>query len=438
MKKIKQEISKCEETRGSDIIEAIKGKMSKYKEIWESNITGSWESRFWKAVALSYIEQDVELERQRIFVTQISFYPNLIKSLISILNNVKKEFACKISLDITFFSTLLPRHYWNFPLEYKDQDNVCIDAPDFLDTYRESIKDYVNTGADISINIERILVIAVGSTRNVDGNTILFCEKDLNRDKQYLIPDPAVGKKSFSHFIEQNKSYRDQYLIDIDDLGRTTDLYKKRKNEKSQIYLLENKSKKQIQRNTLYDYYIKKLHSTGGARKLIVCDESWEDRCKKGSGYCVEKQFDSVSPNLSVIKIKIENDVLEDEKKEFEYALDTYMDLKMGIVKLQICDLKENIELKKHISELYNQSKKLRDNTKDVITDQNNLENLLDAIYIYGVERGRDTLQPLIKEVTDKLNRNLSQDTLVKVLTLSKGKKMTFDLLTQINAALCG
>ena len=41
-------------------MKGIKDKISEYERIWEPKITESSESRFWKAVALSYIEQDVE------------------------------------------------------------------------------------------------------------------------------------------------------------------------------------------------------------------------------------------------------------------------------------------------------------------------------------------------------------------------------------------
>lgn len=61
----------------------IKRKIARYNTFWEDKLT---ESRFWKAIALSYIEQDVKLEEQQIFITQISFYPRLIEVLLSTLN----------------------------------------------------------------------------------------------------------------------------------------------------------------------------------------------------------------------------------------------------------------------------------------------------------------------------------------------------------------
>lgn len=43
----------------------IKRKIARYNTFWEDKLT---ESRFWKAIALSYIEQDVKLEEQQIFI----------------------------------------------------------------------------------------------------------------------------------------------------------------------------------------------------------------------------------------------------------------------------------------------------------------------------------------------------------------------------------
>lgn len=407
--------------------------LGKFEEFWRRN--SNIDTDLWKAVARSYIEKDQKLEEKQIFITQISFYPNLIDTLINVLKEkVKEDSRYKISLDIIFFSTLLPRHYWNFPLEYKDENNVCIDAPDFLDTYRKSIENCVNTTDDISVKIERILVITSGQTRKVDGNTILFCNDDLNADKQYLIPDHADGKINWTDFIEKDKGYKDRYLIDIKDLAKTTDIYKIKKNKTSRIYLLQ-KSRRQIKRSTLYDYYIEKLHSEGGARQLVVYpqDALPESVCqKRGSGKCLEEQFDFVSPNLSIIKIKIENNALPEKNKELAYVLDTYMDLKMGIVKLQIWDLEKKAELKKHIYKLYKQSKIIKDSnkTKNDIAKPNNLKDLLRKINNYGVKN--DTLSELIKEVTDGLNSNLSQETLTKVFALTKGKTITSELLLEV------
>lgn len=408
--------------------------LGKFEEFWrrQSNI----DIDLWKAVARSYIEKDQNLEEQQIFITQISFYPNLIDTLIKVLKEKAEENSeVKICLDITFFSTLLPRHYWNFPLEYKDENNVCIDAPDFLDTYRESIENCVNTNKGISVKIERILVITSGEKRKVDGNTILFCNNDLNADKQYLIPDHAAGKINWTDFIEKDKIYKDQYLIDIKDLTKTTDIYKNKKNKTSRIYLLQ-KSRRQIKRSTLYDYYIEKLHSEGGARQLVVYpqDALPESVCKKcGSGKCLEGQFDSVSPNLSIIKIKIENNALPEQNKELAYVLDTYMDLRMGIVKLQIWNLEENEKLKGCILDLCKQSKEMRNNIRNNTRyARNKLKSLAKNKDSY-LDEIRTTIQayingPLSREIKDRGNYilknigNESSEQLQKYYELQQNK----------------
>lgn len=74
----------------------IKRKIARYNTFWEDKLT---ESRFWKAIALSYIEQDVKLEEQQIFITQISFYPRLIEVLLSTLNKANT----KVTVNILFF-----------------------------------------------------------------------------------------------------------------------------------------------------------------------------------------------------------------------------------------------------------------------------------------------------------------------------------------------
>mgnify|MGYP000823835303 CR=1 FL=1 len=89
-------------------------------------------------------------------------------------------------------------------------------------------------------------------------------------------------------------------------------------------------------------------------------------------------------------------------------------------------------ELKKHIYKLYKQSKIIKDSnkTKNDIAKPNNLKDLLRKINNYGVKN--DTLSELIKEVTDGLNSNLSQETLTKVFALTKGKTITSELLLEV------
>ena len=113
----------------------IKRKIARYNTFWEDKLT---ESRFWKAIALSYIEQDVKLEEQQIFITQISFYPRLIEVLLSTLNKANT----KVTVNILFFSTLLPRHYWNFPMQFNYNGTLVsyVRSIEFLEKYREGLK----------------------------------------------------------------------------------------------------------------------------------------------------------------------------------------------------------------------------------------------------------------------------------------------------------
>ena len=312
----------------------MKKTLGDFQKFWEGETR--IDANLWRAVARSYIEKDQDLEEQRIFITQVSFYPKLIETLIKVLNEkANTESDCKISLDITFFSTLLPRHYWNFPLEYKDDNNIRIDAPVFLETYREIIEECVKATHCINVKIERFLVIASGDKRIVNGETILFCEKDLDTDKEYLCPESSSNKIPWQDFMNKDKEFKERFLIDIKDLSRTDDFYKNEKNKNSNIYLLKRKNIELKERKTLFDYYVENLHSKNGAKLLIICpNNSPKGTFRKGNGYCKEKDINSFSPNMSVIKICIDN-------KSVSYILDTYMDLKLGIVRLKIWTLDE-------------------------------------------------------------------------------------------------
>ncbi len=394
------------------------------------------DEHLWRAVAKSYIEKDQDLEEQRIFITQISFYPQLINTLVNVLEDKKdKNPNYEISLKITFFSSLLPRHYWNFPLEYKDENNIRIDAPEFLDTYRKSIEECVNTAKSISVQIERVLIVSSGDERNVDGNTILFSEKDLDNDKKYLPPKLSENKISWKNFLGKEKTFKDRHLIDICDLSQTKESYKGKKNEKSSLYLLELKNPRNNKRESLYDYYVNKLHSKGLAKLLIVCPDSTAKTLIK-KGYCREKTLEGISPNLSIINIKIKNKELN-ENKEFEYLLDTYMDLKMGIVRLQIIDLKENIGLKNKIYSIHEMA-------KNIITTgcschghsrkcNKNLNGLINKIEAFAIEPGNEYFETLSREVINKLNSNLSNEILLKILQITKKRVINMQLLTELN-----
>lgn len=340
-------------------MKGIKDKISEYERIWEPKITESSESRFWKAVALSYIEQDVELETKQIFITQISFYPRLIETLISVLEKIGNS----VKLKITFFSTLLPRHYWNFPINIKDGSmsegtKTYSKSMAFLDTYREEIcrqcKDPSNK--KIKIDIQRILFLAEDSTVLNYGDTDLFLKKDFDTDFQYYCQSAENNRDSKIKW-EQLASSRDRNgvsivqnkrcLIDgnVDNLNLKKDILETDRKEEFVYKLSHRRSDKYD--ISVGDFYVNKLHTNPdeNARYIILGtnvrnnNNEYTDQ-EKSRGHYKKTDIPTVSPNLSLIEISYTNDTGEPET--LSYILDTYMDIKQEIVRLKIVKDKED------------------------------------------------------------------------------------------------
>lgn len=353
-------------------MKTIKDKIFEYEKIWESKITESSESRFWKAVALSYIGQDVELETKQIFITQISFYPKLIETLISVLGDIGNN----IRINITFFSTLLPRHYWNFPIAIKSYGNKDLKtyskAMTFLDDYRKEIcKCTTSTNQNIKIDIKRVLFLAEDKSVADYGDTDLFLKSDFETDfKYYCIGNNNQyqdGKVKWSDLaLHKDKRGRSlikqkEYLLDgnVDNLDLENDIYKTNRKDEF-IYLLPYK-RSEIYDTTVGEFYVEQLHtnSAENARYIIIGTNIKNDGAdyteqQKQKGYYLKKQLPDLSPNLSYIEITYKDNVGKEEV--LQYILDTYMDIKQEIVRLKIVRANDEPQLLREIKEIVSKS----------------------------------------------------------------------------------
>ncbi|WP_298552871.1 hypothetical protein [uncultured Parabacteroides sp.] len=320
--------------------ETIQKYINEFTEFWRIK---SDEHDFWKALAISYIEQDFKMDKAHKFITQISFYPKLIETLVRVLKKMKEEKKVEINLEITFFSTLLPRHYWNFPVMYKNNNDIHSIAVDFLDDYRAQIHNCIQENGEISVNIKRILFLAQDSSiKTYKGESRLFLYKEFEKDFHYYCPEKAIKRKWKEIIAEKQEKLTslEEYLFDMD----TATLIGNIKNEDPSkqrwqdeyLYLLTNKQKKG--RLSVGDYYINQLHSKDteeNARYIVVCNKlAMERGTLRKKGYCLEENLPSISPDLSYIKITTKE--TDGNPISTSYILDTYMDIKQGIVKLQV------------------------------------------------------------------------------------------------------
>ena len=372
----------------------IKRKIARYNTCWEDKLT---ESRFWKAIALSYIEQDVKLEEQQIFITQISFYPRLIEVLLSTLNKANT----KVTVNILFFSTLLPRHYWNFPMQFNYNGTLVsyVRSIEFLEKYREGLKKniYQRGLSNVKLNIERVLFVAKDTSIKSFEDTELYTKSELENDFNYYcaikrnnkIGDYAKKvrwkdllnlKNPDGDLLVKKKYYLTGLKIDDDLISKIL----KSGMENDELYKLSKITNKG-DFFSVGDYYIEQLHTNPNenAKHIVITNDTDSDPLDKG---CYKmRDIPSLSPNLSYIEIKFDNE----DDAPLSFILDTYMDIKRGFVKLEILDADDN---KNRV--LYHKIQEIR--SKSVPIRRTSNEN-----YIYDKKR-----EDIIDEIKSYVNGN--------------------------------
>lgn len=434
-------------------MKAIKDKISEYEKIWESKIAESSENRFWKAVALSYIEQDVELETKQIFITQISFYPKLIETLISVLGNLEND----VRVNITFFSTLLPRHYWNFPITIKSfgdkEFKTYSKAMDFLDDYREEICKCVKfPNGKIKIDIKRILFLAEDNSVTDYGDTDLFLKSDFDTDFRYYCQENNDGCKNGKIKWSELASLKDkrdrslvkqkEYLLDgnVENLDLENDISNTDRKDEC-VYLLPYKQS-EVYNTSVGDFYVNKLHtnSAENARYIIIGNNikrNGQDytELEKRKGYCLKSQLPVLSPNLSYIEIKYINN--DGKEETLSYILDTYMDIKQEIVRLKIMKANDNAPLLRMITNIISKSAAIKPSKK---VKRKSKEFYLECIYteikshINGEINSPET-KKRGEFILDKMS-SISIERLQDIYELLKNKPISNELIITVSKKL--
>lgn len=356
---------------------------SKIKNIDEliGDIQNIWRGKetdkclFWSALANSYFENEHMSNSNNNFYSKISFYPNLIKYLTTSV--VEKGDSPEI--EITFFSTLLPRHYWNFPIPKRlinnsgDEENFFFsNTKEFLEKYREILCNSIKVN---KIKLKRVLIL--GNKRFFFKNTHLFSAKDLQEDNKYYLEldeknqgktkeIPIPWSSIFNHEIDINskeKIYSTGCRLlesglwfggNGDKPDNVQEIKEILNSRKFYQFSSNNSSEKKI---SLLNYYIQYLHSHNEAKVLIIK----EDENHQSSFKIFDKSYSAIhksklkteSFNLDSAYIKIGKKVL---------ILNTYMDTFNNTVKLKIIEPSNTDIFNKltvEIDEFYNISKPL-------------------------------------------------------------------------------
>lgn len=322
----------------NDIFDELRHKWNSLK----SNNDG--DNSFWDIFQNSYLKNEISLldpskkSSFKNFSSEILFYPELISMLI----NKCKEHGCQ--LEITFFSTLLPRHYWNFPVFINDEISYFSIAKDFIDKYRESIEN--------KANIRRVLIIGDGLETYHGIN--LFSVADLALDSKSFIPEDGLGKITWDEFIKQYKECNhNNYLLHIPKdkfcylpYIKTKDVTKLENYEyvlkslisTGEIYRFAKKGKESV-----YNYYINKLHSNNdtAAAKYILLGKDTKDVFHQNLRFVRTKKEDVPLNKLSLDSALIEiTNISNDSKKS--YILNVFMDIFNNIIRIRIIDEKDS------------------------------------------------------------------------------------------------
>jgi hypothetical protein len=304
----------------------------------------AWDNRnndFWKAFAESYFVKDCIACGKKKFITAIDFYPHLIKTLIEHVQKMDK--TVRPAIEITFFSTLLPRHYWNFPLPISEQamanDSDFYDAQiPYIDEYRESIENAIGQ-KDVNLILRRILLLSANKNNESSGSNLfgvhLFHYGELNRDRLCTIPKLILPWNKQTYKWSDNKNtaknlsclHKDHIKLD-----RLSPLYEeaKRKWEKIKDTRLHKFEHIEEDNQTIFDYYINKMHSSTNEAKYIIFDHNRGSQARRKNKYHI-----TPIENTDIFKtISLDSALIKFGQEEF--ILDVYMSLAQEIVSIKV------------------------------------------------------------------------------------------------------
>lgn len=312
-------------------------------------------SPFWKSLSESYYISDNNEIGRNVYYSEISFYPLLIQTL-------SRHIPDNFKIEITFLSTLLPRHYWNFPVAKNYHDSIYFFSfkKSFLDKYRNSIK--IKDKDSNNITLKRILI--VGDKPFQYRGTHLFGYRELIKDKKaYFNKEEGPKQIKWKNFFESN--YENQKLYEKINLGYSTGCSYRHYIEiltemKMPNSVLDNRLKDFFTEGEFYtfqkkanndkfisvlDYYIHELHSSDEGAKITVLSNKKSDYSLKQI-----KLFGKKIPILPISELNIYGDfkldlgfinISDKEGHDGEgktIILNTYMDLINNIVKLEVID----------------------------------------------------------------------------------------------------
>ena len=322
------------------------------KDIWKQKQPEK--CLFWSSLANSYYNNEELSNSQNKFYSKISFYPNLIKYL---TNNIKiiEEFE---KVEITFFSTLLPRHYWNFPIPKRltnwngDEKNYFFSTTkSFLESYRNIISQSIQKE---KIKLKRVLI--VGDEKFFLNNTYLFSFDEFKSDANYFLnygesnsleTEKIQWKSLFNHKnpnqidtkrIEYSSGCDHDNFIHLFGHGRKLDGAKEVKQilQDRDFYIFQNKFRN-VNQISLLDYYLKNLHSKDEAKLLII---NKEDRKISSPITFRGTRFSPTNKHkLNIDSFNLDSCLIKIGDKEL--ILNTFMDTFNNIVKLKIIESTE-------------------------------------------------------------------------------------------------
>lgn len=311
---------------------------------WNSKLTNGEKNTehdiyFWKSIASGYLFNELTLindEDRLVSCTRI--FPGVTKKIITdFLDN--QELSLDNKLVVSIFSTMLPRHYYNFPhkvsIPNQVDPEILLHNESFVDNYVQSLAAFLE-GDKISekIFIKRYTILLTDTRikKNLDFSEEIFTLKQFKDDFNLTLrpdteDDAKISLESFlfhdytkylqdctglkteealSNFLEKNKVFKDKFVTIFE------------KTERANF-------------NSIASKFIVEKHSPQGAFLLMVGDPSYlpneikqipnlnHDEITK-KNVCPFSLFkNNFSPNLIKFSIVDKNDV---EVKDFYLIAD--------------------------------------------------------------------------------------------------------------------
>ena len=244
---------------------------------------------FHKGLLDGYLENEIEEIQSSSYISTTGLFPKIFKNISENLTAYNNSSNKKITLEVDVVSTMLPIHYWNFPITVKalipkkiknngriiptqNLKTVKLNCKrEFTDQYRDWLENYGNDkNEDIRIRRTTLISDKPNFLKNIkhlnykriaesDFYDIVELEKNLN----YHIDTTEIRK------IENERGNNIQYSLGLDD--EMLDIFNEIKSgavfelEDLETYYIQ-KEKDEKNKN-VFDYFIDKLHSKSASGK---------------------------------------------------------------------------------------------------------------------------------------------------------------------------